>query len=100
MTHSVSCGMSDLDLINQSRSFAASRPAVVLALCHFVVCGSLSGYVSSCVHGEGRSAADRQFFFVNKRPCDNPKVNVMDSLDRQTHRYPCSGIFKVKDSGF
>lgn len=50
---------------------------VVTALNCIVACDSLSGYVSSCVHGEGRNAADRQFLFVNKRPCDNSKVNFM-----------------------
>jgi len=45
---------------------------------------SLSGYISSCVHGEGRSAADRQFMFVNKRPCDNSKVNWSQSCNYTT----------------
>ena len=33
------------------------------------------GYVSKSVHGEGRSSADRQFFYVNSRPCVQPKVS-------------------------
>jgi len=50
-----------------------------LAYCNEVIARSLcrdsvSGFVSSCVHGEGRSAADRQFLFINGRPCDNAKV--------------------------
>eukprot|EP00731_Ephydatia_muelleri_P020224 Em0012g1049a len=34
----------------------------------------LSGYVSRCNHGYGRSSTDRQFFFFNNRPCDHPKL--------------------------
>uniref|UniRef100_F1KTY7 Mismatch repair endonuclease PMS2 n=1 Tax=Ascaris suum TaxID=6253 RepID=F1KTY7_ASCSU len=34
----------------------------------------LSGYVSSCVHGHGRSTADRQFIYFNKRPVQYPKL--------------------------
>ena len=33
------------------------------------------GYVSKSAHGEGRSSADRQFFYVNSRPCVQPKVS-------------------------
>ena len=47
----------------------------VFSMTTLCCCVSLSGYVSSCVHGEGRSAADRQFLFVNGRPCDNAKVD-------------------------
>ena len=32
------------------------------------------GYVSKAAHGEGRSSSDRQFFYVNSRPCLQPKV--------------------------
>ena len=34
----------------------------------------LTGFVSRCDHGTGRSASDRQYVFINKRPCDMPKV--------------------------
>lgn len=34
----------------------------------------LTGYVSRGDHGAGRSTTDRQFIFINKRPCDLPKV--------------------------
>uniref|UniRef100_A0A0N5CJ22 DNA_mis_repair domain-containing protein n=1 Tax=Thelazia callipaeda TaxID=103827 RepID=A0A0N5CJ22_THECL len=34
----------------------------------------ISGYVSSCVHGQGRSTADRQFIYFNKRPVDYAKL--------------------------
>jgi DNA mismatch repair protein PMS2 len=32
------------------------------------------GYVSKSAHGEGRSSSDRQFFYVNSRPCTQTKV--------------------------
>ena len=34
----------------------------------------LTGFVSRCDHGAGRSTTDRQYTFINKRPCDLPKV--------------------------
>lgn len=34
----------------------------------------LEGCISSCAHGQGRSATDRQFFYVNSRPCEPTKV--------------------------
>ena len=36
---------------------------------------SISGFISRCNHGYGRSSTDRQFFFINKRPCDHAKVS-------------------------
>ncbi|XP_077526421.1 mismatch repair endonuclease PMS2 [Haemaphysalis longicornis] len=30
----------------------------------------IEGYVSSCAHGSGRSSTDRQFIFINSRPCE------------------------------
>lgn len=35
---------------------------------------SISGFISHCTHGVGRSSTDRQFFFINRRPCDPAKV--------------------------
>ncbi|CAL1282724.1 unnamed protein product [Larinioides sclopetarius] len=37
----------------------------------------LEGYVSNSTHGEGRSSTDRQFYFINGRPCDLPKVSKL-----------------------
>jgi DNA mismatch repair protein PMS2 len=41
------------------------------------------GYVSKSAHGEGRSSSDRQFFYVNSRPCIQPKVlsSLRDMID-------------------
>lgn len=36
----------------------------------------LDGYVSSCDHNSGRSSKDRQFYFINSRPCEPLKVNI------------------------
>lgn len=35
----------------------------------------IEGYISSCDHSQGRGASDRQFFFVNSRPCEPVKVS-------------------------
>ncbi|RXG51803.1 Mismatch repair endonuclease PMS2 [Armadillidium vulgare] len=45
----------------------------------------LEGYISSCAHGNGRSASDRQFYFINNRPCDPSKV--MRVVNDIYHRY-------------
>lgn len=37
----------------------------------------IEGYISSCAHGSGRSSADRQFVFVNSRPCEMPKLTKL-----------------------
>ncbi|XP_054625109.1 mismatch repair endonuclease PMS2 isoform X2 [Dunckerocampus dactyliophorus] len=52
---------------------------------------SITGFVSQADHGVGRSATDRQFFFINKRPCDPHKVTklvneVYHMYNR--HQYP------------
>lgn len=43
------------------------------------------GYISSCSHGCGRGARDRQFFFINGRPCD-PKT-VAKVANEVYHRF-------------
>ncbi|XP_068610389.1 mismatch repair endonuclease PMS2 [Brachionichthys hirsutus] len=52
---------------------------------------SIAGFVSQGDHGVGRSATDRQFFFINNRPCDPLKVTklvneVYHMYNR--HQYP------------
>ncbi|XP_068100663.1 mismatch repair endonuclease PMS2 [Hyperolius riggenbachi] len=52
---------------------------------------NITGYISHCDHGVGRSATDRQFFFINQRPCDPAKVSkvvneVYHMFNR--HQYP------------
>uniref|UniRef100_A0A096MVU2 PMS1 homolog 2, mismatch repair system component n=1 Tax=Papio anubis TaxID=9555 RepID=A0A096MVU2_PAPAN len=51
----------------------------------------ISGFISQCAHGVGRSSTDRQFFFINRRPCDPAKVSrlvneVYHMYNR--HQYP------------
>uniref|UniRef100_A0AAZ3RBA1 Mismatch repair endonuclease PMS2 n=1 Tax=Oncorhynchus tshawytscha TaxID=74940 RepID=A0AAZ3RBA1_ONCTS len=52
---------------------------------------AISGFVSRGDHGVGRSATDRQFFYINNRPCDPSKVSkvvneVYHTFNR--HQYP------------
>ncbi|NXD79870.1 PMS2 endonuclease, partial [Halcyon senegalensis] len=52
---------------------------------------SITGFISRCDHGVGRSTTDRQFFFINQRPCDPAKVvklvnEVYHSYNK--HQYP------------
>ncbi|XP_030610328.1 mismatch repair endonuclease PMS2 [Archocentrus centrarchus] len=52
---------------------------------------SITGFVSRGDHGIGRSSTDRQFFFINDRPCDPLKVTklvneVYHMYNR--HQYP------------
>ncbi|TRY68853.1 hypothetical protein TCAL_03216 [Tigriopus californicus] len=51
----------------------------------------LEGFISSCSHGSGRSSTDRQFYFINHRPCDPTKIaklvnDVYHQFNR--HQYP------------
>ncbi|XP_047534696.1 mismatch repair endonuclease PMS2 isoform X2 [Vanessa atalanta] len=51
----------------------------------------LVGYISSCAHGCGRSSTDRQYFFVNSRPCEPTKViKLVNEIYRQynPNQYP------------
>ncbi|XP_022053331.2 mismatch repair endonuclease PMS2 isoform X1 [Acanthochromis polyacanthus] len=52
---------------------------------------SITGFVSRGDHGVGRSATDRQFFFINNRPCDPHKVTkVVNEVYHMynRHQYP------------
>ncbi|KAL6432369.1 hypothetical protein ACFW04_006764 [Cataglyphis niger] len=42
-------------------------------------------YVSTCNHAIGRSSPDRQFFYVNGRPCDLTKVSKL--VNNVYHKY-------------
>lgn len=51
----------------------------------------LEGFVSKCEHNSGRSTTDRQFFFINKRPCDSTKMSkVVNDVYHMynRHQYP------------
>ncbi|XP_053131769.1 mismatch repair endonuclease PMS2 isoform X2 [Hemicordylus capensis] len=52
---------------------------------------TITGFVSRSDHGVGRSTADRQFFFINQRPCDPTKVSkVVNEVYHMynRHQYP------------
>ncbi|VDO73065.1 unnamed protein product [Onchocerca flexuosa] len=47
----------------------------------------ITGYISSCVHGHGRSTADRQFVYFNKRPVDYAKLcRIANEVYQQYNR--------------
>ena len=57
----------------------------------------LDGFISSPVHGEGRGAPDRQFLFINSRPCDHVKMTkiinqVYHSYNRHQFPFVCLNI--------
>lgn len=35
---------------------------------------TFEGYISKCSHGSGRSSSDRQFYYINSRPCEPTKL--------------------------
>uniref|UniRef100_A0A182QTE5 MutL C-terminal dimerisation domain-containing protein n=1 Tax=Anopheles farauti TaxID=69004 RepID=A0A182QTE5_9DIPT len=37
----------------------------------------IEGYISSCAHGSGRSSKDRQFYYVNSRPCEPKQISKL-----------------------
>ena len=45
----------------------------------------INGYISSVTHGSGRSSPDRQFYFVNARPCDFHKLSK--AVNEMYHKY-------------
>ncbi|XP_026762426.2 mismatch repair endonuclease PMS2 [Galleria mellonella] len=50
-----------------------------------------TGYISSCAHGSGRSSTDRQFFYVNSRPCEPIKImKLVNEIYKQynSNQYP------------
>ena len=51
----------------------------------------ITGFISKPDHGMGRSSSDRQFLYINKRPCELSKVSrlineVYHMFNR--HQYP------------
>ncbi|KAK2152798.1 hypothetical protein LSH36_317g00024 [Paralvinella palmiformis] len=61
------------------------------------------GYVSSSEHGLGRSSGDRQFYFINKRPCDPQKISrlvndVYHMYNRHQYPFVVLDISLSKDS--
>jgi DNA mismatch repair protein PMS2 len=48
----------------------------------------IEGYISSCRPGCGRSAKDRQFFYINDRPCDFGHISKV--VNEVYHKYNAS----------
>ena len=64
---------------------------------------SLEGFISSPVHGEGRGAPDRQFYFVNSRPCDPTKLvklvnQVYHGYNRNQFPFVCLNIITERST--
>ncbi|KAJ2799049.1 ATP-binding mismatch repair protein [Coemansia guatemalensis] len=56
---------------------------------------SINGHISKPIPEAGRSASDRQFFFVNGRPCDFPKAKKLVNemyRDHSPTRFPLYAI--------
>lgn len=52
---------------------------------------SFNFFISSVMHGSGRSSTDRQFFYINSRPCDPTKViKLINEVYKQynNNQYP------------
>ncbi|XP_059177944.1 mismatch repair endonuclease PMS2-like [Physella acuta] len=63
----------------------------------------IEGFVSKCEHGQGRSSTDRQFIFINKRPCDSAKIlklinEVYHSYNRHQNPFIALSITMDKES--
>lgn len=66
-------------------------------------CVRLEGFISSPVHGEGRGAPDRQFYFVNSRPCDPTKLvklvnQVYHGYNRNQFPFVCLNIITERST--
>lgn len=51
----------------------------------------IDGWISSCRHGSGRTAKDRQFFYINSRPCEPKNIaKLTNEMYRQynIHQVP------------
>ncbi|CAB3259709.1 unnamed protein product [Arctia plantaginis] len=58
---------------------------------NFAKPAELTGFISSCAHGSGRSSTDRQFYFINSRPCEPTKLmKLVNEIYRQynPNQYP------------
>merc|ERR1719244_261914 len=84
--------LSDEDLTNSGFRKGMIMPEV-----------KLDGFISSPVHGEGRGAPDRQFYFVNNRPCDPSKLSklvnqVYHGYNRHQFPFVCLNIITERST--
>ena len=45
----------------------------------------VEGYISECTHNSGRGAPDRQYIYINRRPCDHSKLTKL--MNEIFHKY-------------
>lgn len=45
----------------------------------------IEGYISECGHNSGRGAPDRQYIYINRRPCDHSKITKL--INEIFHQY-------------
>lgn len=45
----------------------------------------IEGYISNCTHNSGRGAPDRQYIYINKRPCDHSRCTKL--INEVFHQY-------------
>nr|CAD7428416.1 unnamed protein product [Timema monikensis] len=55
----------------------------------------LEGCVSSCAHGAGRAASDRQFYYINSRPCEPTKVIFLGLRSSAQHEATITEVIKL-----
>merc|ERR1719357_1460172 len=84
--------LSDEDLTNSGFRKGMIMPEV-----------KLDGFISSPVHGEGRGAPDRQFYFVNNRPCDPSKLSklvnqIYHGYNRHQFPFVCLNIITERST--
>jgi DNA mismatch repair ATPase MutL len=52
---------------------------------HYSDLFQIEGYISSCAHSSGRGAPDRQYVYINKRPCDHSRITKL--INEIFHQY-------------
>ncbi|GAB0089739.1 PMS2 [Sergentomyia squamirostris] len=55
---------------------------------------TITGWISTCAHDAGRSSRDRQFIFINSRPCELKKISqVINDVYRKYNIYQFPFVF-------
>lgn len=81
-----------LDIEMQTPSSSHLEEIGLPGNCDVVQNFQLEGFISSCAHGQGRSSTDRQFYYINNRPCDPSKVIRVKT---KHHHCPFFGVCYV-----
>jgi len=72
-------------LVEYKLKSPTSNPDQPVAETHYSDLLQIEGYISSCAHGSGRSAPDRQYIYINKRPCDHSRITKL--INEIFHQY-------------